>query len=72
MRWILLLTCLLAGLAQALDYQLQPRQIAEGVWLVEIVVLNNVYEISCTIFSQCKGFQHTCVIFCYSDARNMG
>ena len=35
MRWILLLTCLLAGLAQALDYQLQPRQIAEGVWLVE-------------------------------------
>ena len=35
MRWLLLLTCLLAGLAQALDYQLQPRQIAEGVWLVE-------------------------------------
>ncbi|MFI8580526.1 MULTISPECIES: quinoprotein relay system zinc metallohydrolase 1 [Pseudomonadaceae] len=35
MRWILLLICLLAGLAQALDYQLQPRQIAEGVWLVE-------------------------------------
>lgn len=35
MRWILLLTCLLAGLAQALDYQLLPRQIAEGVWLVE-------------------------------------
>ncbi|WP_175253106.1 quinoprotein relay system zinc metallohydrolase 1 [Pseudomonas sp. BMW13] len=35
MRWILLLTCLLAGLAQALDYQMQPRQIAEGVWLVE-------------------------------------
>ncbi|MFG0583092.1 quinoprotein relay system zinc metallohydrolase 1 [Pseudomonas sp. zjy_9] len=35
MRWIILLTCLLAGLAQALDYQLQPRQIAEGVWLVE-------------------------------------
>lgn len=35
MRWILLLTCLLAGLAQALDYQLEPRQIAEGVWLVE-------------------------------------
>ncbi|MGP0170946.1 quinoprotein relay system zinc metallohydrolase 1 [Pseudomonas sp. NCHU5208] len=35
MRWILLLTCLLASLAQALDYRLQPRQIAEGVWLVE-------------------------------------
>ena len=35
MRWILLLTCLLASLAQALDYHLQPRQIADGVWLVE-------------------------------------
>lgn len=35
MRWILLLTCLLASLAQALDYHLQPRQIAGGVWLVE-------------------------------------
>lgn len=35
MRWILLLTCLLANLAQALDYHLQPRQIAAGVWLVE-------------------------------------
>ncbi len=35
MRWMLLLSCLLAGLAQALDYQLQPRQLAEGVWLVE-------------------------------------
>ncbi len=35
MRWMLLLICLLAGLAQALDYQLQPRQLAEGVWLVE-------------------------------------
>lgn len=36
MRWILLLTCLLANLTQAaLDYQLQPRQIADGVWLVE-------------------------------------
>lgn len=35
MRWMLLLSCLLASLAQALDYQLQPRQLAEGVWLVE-------------------------------------
>ncbi|AVO56123.1 quinoprotein relay system zinc metallohydrolase 1 [Ectopseudomonas mendocina] len=36
MRWILLLTCLLANLAQAaLDYRLEPRQIADGVWLVE-------------------------------------
>lgn len=35
MRWVLLLTCLFASLAQALDYQLQPRQIAEGVWLLE-------------------------------------
>ncbi|HEY1027864.1 MAG TPA: quinoprotein relay system zinc metallohydrolase 1 [Pseudomonas sp.] len=35
MRWMLLLTCLLANLAQALDYHLQPRQIADGVWLVE-------------------------------------
>lgn len=35
MRWVLLLTCLFASLAQALDYHLQPRQIAEGVWLLE-------------------------------------
>ncbi|WAJ35619.1 quinoprotein relay system zinc metallohydrolase 1 [Pseudomonas sp. GOM7] len=35
MRWILLMTCLLANLAQALDYHLLPRQIAEGVWLLE-------------------------------------
>lgn len=36
MRWILLLTCLLTNLAQAaLDYRLEPRQIADGVWLVE-------------------------------------
>ncbi|MDU9410050.1 quinoprotein relay system zinc metallohydrolase 1 [Pseudomonas sp. zfem001] len=35
MRWVLLLTCLCASLAQALDYHLQPRQIAEGVWLLE-------------------------------------
>ena len=35
MRWILFLLALGSGLAQALDYQLQPRQIAEGVWLVE-------------------------------------
>ncbi|MFI8608195.1 quinoprotein relay system zinc metallohydrolase 1 [Pseudomonas sp. NPDC077649] len=35
MRWMLLLTCLLASLAQALDYHLQPRQIADGVWLLE-------------------------------------
>ena len=35
MRWVLLLTCLFASLAQALDYQLQPRQIADGVWLLE-------------------------------------
>jgi len=35
MRWVLLLTCLFASLAQALDYHLQPRQIADGVWLLE-------------------------------------
>ncbi len=35
MRWMLLMTCLLASLAQALDYHLQPRQIADGVWLLE-------------------------------------
>lgn len=35
MRWILFLLALGSGLAQALDYHLQPRQIAEGVWLVE-------------------------------------
>ncbi|QNH04096.1 quinoprotein relay system zinc metallohydrolase 1 [Pseudomonas sp. B11D7D] len=35
MRWVLLLTCLFASLAQALDYHLQPRQIAEGIWLLE-------------------------------------
>ena len=36
MRWMLLLTCLLANLTQAaLDYRLEPRQIADGVWLVE-------------------------------------
>jgi quinoprotein relay system zinc metallohydrolase 1 len=36
MRWILLLTCLLTNLAQAaLDYRLEPQQIADGVWLVE-------------------------------------
>ena len=35
MRWVLLLTCLFASLAQALDYHLQPRLIAEGVWLLE-------------------------------------
>ena len=35
MRWVLLLTCLFASLAQALDYHLQPRQIVEGVWLLE-------------------------------------
>lgn len=35
MRWILFLLALGSGLAQALEYHLQPRQIAEGVWLVE-------------------------------------
>ena len=35
MRWMLLMTCLFASLAQALDYHLQPRQIADGVWLLE-------------------------------------
>lgn len=35
MRWILFLLALGTGLAQALDYHLQPRQIAEGVWLLE-------------------------------------
>lgn len=35
MRWILFLLALNTGLAQALDYHLQPRQIADGVWLVE-------------------------------------
>ncbi|MGQ7957426.1 quinoprotein relay system zinc metallohydrolase 1 [Pseudomonas sp. SP16.1] len=36
MRWMLLLLSLAAGLAQAgLDYRLQPRQIADGVWLLE-------------------------------------
>lgn len=35
MRWMLLMMCLFASLAQALDYHLQPRQIADGVWLLE-------------------------------------
>lgn len=35
MRWMLLMTCLFASLAQALDYHLQPREIADGVWLLE-------------------------------------
>ncbi|MGG2396043.1 quinoprotein relay system zinc metallohydrolase 1 [Pseudomonas sp. SH1-B] len=35
MRWILFLLALGTGVAQALDYHLQPRQIADGVWLVE-------------------------------------
>ncbi|GIZ11967.1 quinoprotein relay system zinc metallohydrolase 1 [Pseudomonas sp. NCCP-436] len=36
MRWITLLLLFTTGLAQAaLDYRLQPRQIAEGVWLLE-------------------------------------
>ncbi|MDH0623964.1 quinoprotein relay system zinc metallohydrolase 1 [Pseudomonas chengduensis] len=35
MRWILILLALNTGLAQALDYHLQPRQIADGVWLLE-------------------------------------
>lgn len=36
MRWMLLLLALAAGLTRAeLDYHLQPRQIAEGVWLLE-------------------------------------
>ncbi len=35
MRWILFLLALGTGFAQALDYHLQPRQIAEGVWLLE-------------------------------------
>jgi len=35
MRWMLLMTCLFASLAQAPDYHLQPRQIADGVWLLE-------------------------------------
>lgn len=36
MRWILLLLALGAALARAdFDYALQPRQIAEGVWLLE-------------------------------------
>ncbi|MBH3341567.1 quinoprotein relay system zinc metallohydrolase 1 [Pseudomonas mendocina] len=35
MRWILFLLALGTGFAQALDYQLQPRQIADGVWLLE-------------------------------------
>ncbi|MBS7663111.1 quinoprotein relay system zinc metallohydrolase 1 [Pseudomonas lalucatii] len=36
MRWLLLVVALLAasGLRAELDYALQPRQIAEGVWLV--------------------------------------
>ena len=35
MRWILFLLALGTGFAQALDYHLQPRQIADGVWLLE-------------------------------------
>ena len=35
MRWILFLLALGTGFALALDYHLQPRQIAEGVWLLE-------------------------------------
>ena len=35
MRWMLLMMCLFASLAQALDYHLQPREIADGVWLLE-------------------------------------
>lgn len=35
MRWILFLLAIGTGFAQALDYHLQPRQIAEGVWLLE-------------------------------------
>ena len=35
MRWIIFLLALGTGFAQALDYQLQPRQIADGVWLLE-------------------------------------
>ena len=36
MRWMLLLLAFAAGLVRAeLNYQLQPRQIADGVWLLE-------------------------------------